>query len=227
MDIYQTRCSLNATSRLVPAKNRRKRGTSGKLPHYSYRSFSAESVDLASRPTSVSLRVWTTPSWQELFSRSSVGGAAVCRGRARGRLSRGDDRKGTQRRCAAASTEPVQGENPFRWVRWPQCGRYAVRVAAAQAARSRCASRASRDEDGRCERGVLLHSHRPGPTAVGRRWTPRRCEKGTAPERSAHRGSCGASLKHRARDAGDFWRTCGTDKSRPGSRPGRLKTARC
>ena len=53
------------------------------------------------------------------------------------------------------------------------------------------------------------------PGAVGRRWTPRQCEKGTAPERSAHRGSYGASLKHRARDAGDFWRTCGYQTEGP------------
>ena len=45
------------------------------------------------------------------------------------------------------------------------------------------------------------------PTAVGRRCT--RTKKGTAPERSAHRGSCGASLKNTARGTPKVRRTCG------------------
>ena len=73
--------------------------------------------------------------------------------------------------------------------------------AAAEAAWSRRASRASQGYGGRGVSGAITAASRSSPSAVGRLWT-RAHEKGTEPERSAHRGSCGAGLKHRARDAG-------------------------
>ena len=75
--------------------------------------------------------------------------------------------------------------------------------AAAQAVWSRRASRAPRGRGGICASGASP----PAWTPAQERWVgpvSRQPEKGAGPERSAHRGSCGASLKHRARDADGF-----------------------
>jgi hypothetical protein len=74
--------------------------------------------------------------------------------------------------------------------------------AAAEAARSRRASRAS---PGGLRWHVVRRCRPPDMSwpriAVDRLRHPR---KGTEPERSVHRGSCGAGFKHRARDAGEL-----------------------
>ena len=53
---------------------------------------------------------------------------------------------------------------------------------------------------GRCVCCVIPRAHRSTPKAVGR--VSFGAHSARSPERSAQRGSCGASLKHRARDAG-------------------------
>ena len=112
--------------------------------------------------------------------------------RARSRaLKCGDGWRAAEMRC-----QGLQGRlrgHPGRSGRWPRGG-FATPRAAAQAAGSRCASRAS-PVDRRMQRRTAEPTARccSAPTAVGRRCT--RTKKGTAPERSAHRGSCGASLK--------------------------------
>ena len=53
--------------------------------------------------------------------------------------------------------------------------------------------------------------YRAAATRTPKRWGGAGPDKpkGTAPEKSAHRGSCGAGYEHRARDAGWFRRTRG------------------
>ena len=75
-----------------------------------------------------------------------------------------------------------------------------TRVATAEAARSRRASRASR---------VVVVVHDGAATAPReppdpQRWIGSTSRQGKEPERSVHRGSCGAGFKHRARDVGEM-----------------------
>jgi hypothetical protein len=73
-----------------------------------------------------------------------------------------------------------------------------TRVATAEAARSRRASRASRVVVAASESGATPHRQ------ALQRWIGSTSSQGKEPERSVHRGSCGAGFKHRARDAGEM-----------------------
>ena len=53
---------------------------------------------------------------------------------------------------------------------------------------------------GGCRTGGATARVREAPAAVDRH----RARQGRKPERSVHRGSCGAGFKHRARDAGEL-----------------------
>ena len=150
-------------------------------------------------------------------------------------LKCGDDRGG------AGGDAPVQASGPVR--RHPdgwgggRCGaKFARRAPAAQAAWSRRASRASPVDR---RRSIVPRNRPPGAAWSQERWVgaePRKPEKGAAPKRSAHRGSRGASLKHRARDAGEpadlrpslpvVATPPGSHPGKPGSPPGRLGPAR-
>jgi hypothetical protein len=85
--------------------------------------------------------------------------------------------------------------------RWPRTGATRTPNAAAQAAWSCCAGRAARGRDG----NACAASHRAGERQSPQRWRDPRSKRFGArgSERSVHRGPCGASLKHRARNAGD------------------------
>ncbi len=78
-----------------------------------------------------------------------------------------------------------------------------TRAKTAEAVRSRRASRASPGAQGGCAPcDCLVARAQPRPQQRWRGTVPDE-PKGTAPERSVHRGSCGAGFKHRARDVGE------------------------
>ncbi len=146
------------------------------------------------------LRAFTRPRFLNLFLVSPYPLRPVpTEGALEGARTRGRPRR-RWRRCAPQVSGSGR-RHPDRLVRWP-CGR-ATPVRRPKPRGPGAPAARHRDMTADASGGVIPLSYRPPP----QRWVgpvSRQPEKGAGPERSAHRGPCGASLKHRARDADGF-----------------------